>query len=56
MMLKQSQATLNNTKAKAMLDKNKIDLQKAFSTSLVAKQNIQAKNDKNQLDAMKGVR
>jgi len=56
MLLKQSQATLNNTKAKAMLDKNKIDLQKAYSNSLVAKQNVQAKQDKNQLDAMRGVR
>ena len=56
MLLKQSQTTLNNSKAKAMLDKNKIDLQKAYSNSLVAKQGVQAKIDKNQLDAMKGVR
>lgn len=55
MMLKQSQANLNNTKAKAMIDKNKIDLQKAFSNSLVAKQSVQAKMDKNQLDAMRRV-
>jgi len=55
MMLKQSQANLNNTRAQAMMDKNKIDLQKAFSGSLVAKQMVQAKNDKNQLDAMKGI-
>ena len=55
MALKQSQANLNNTKAKAMTDKNKIDLQKAFSNSLVAKQSVQAKMDKNQLDAMRRV-
>lgn len=55
MMLKQSQANLNNSRAKAMLDKNKIDLQKAFSNSLVAKQNVQTKVDKNQLDAMRRV-
>lgn len=55
MMLKQSQTNLNNSKAKAMLDKNKIDLQKAFASNLVAKQNVQAKNDKNQLDAMRRI-
>jgi len=53
--LKQSQANLNNTKAKAMLDKNKIDLQKAFSNSLIAKESVVAKHDKNQLDAMRRV-
>jgi vacuolar-type H+-ATPase catalytic subunit A/Vma1 len=56
MQLKYSQTNLNNAKAKAMLDKNKIDLQKAFSSSLIAKQNVQTKKDKNQLDALKGVR
>jgi len=56
MQLKHSQTNLNNAKAKAMLDKNKIDLQKAFSNSLIAKQNLQTKKDKNQLDALKGVR
>lgn len=56
MMLKQSQANLNNTKSKAMLDKNQIDLQKAFSNSLIGKQMVQAKQDKNQLDSMRGVR
>jgi tetrahydromethanopterin S-methyltransferase subunit A len=55
MMLKQSQANLNNTRAQAMMDKNKIDLQKAFSGSLVAKEMVQAKNSKNQLDAMRGI-
>jgi len=51
MLLKQSQATLNNSRAKALTDKNKIDLQKAFSNSLVSKQNVRAKMDKNMLDA-----
>ena len=55
MLVKQSQANLNNTKAKAMLDKNQIDLQKAFSNSLIAKENVQNKRDKNQLDSMRGV-
>jgi len=54
--LKGSQVALNDAKAKAMIDKNKIDLQKAFSTSLIAKDANRAKHDKNQLDAMKGVR
>jgi hypothetical protein len=55
MLVKQSQANLNNTKAKAMLDKNQIDLQKAFSNSLVAKETVQAKRDKNQLDAARRI-
>lgn len=54
MMLKQSQTNLNDTKSKAMLDKNQIDLQKAFSNSLIQKEAVKAKNDKNQLDSMKG--
>ncbi len=56
MLLKQSQANLNNTKAQTMIDKNKIDLQKAFSRSLIEKENVQAKKDKNQLEAMRWVR
>ncbi|MDT8337569.1 MAG: hypothetical protein RQ763_00075 [Sulfurimonas sp.] len=55
MMVKQSQANLNNTKAKAMLDRNQIDLQKAFSNSLVQKETVKAKHDKNQLDAMRRI-
>jgi tetrahydromethanopterin S-methyltransferase subunit A len=55
MMVKQSQANLNNTRAQAMMDKNKIDLQKAFSNSVVAKQMVQTKNDKNQMDAMRRI-
>lgn len=53
MRLKNSQANLNDAKAKALIDGNKIDLQKAFSRSLIDKQNVQAKHDKNQLDAIK---
>lgn len=55
MMVKQSQANLNNTKAQSMIDRNRIDLQKAFSRSLIDKQMVQAKNDKNQLDAMRRI-
>ena len=55
MRLKQSQANLNDAKSKAMTDKNKIDLQKAFSNSLIAKDGMRAKHDKNQLDAMRRI-
>ncbi len=55
LMLKQSQANLNNTKAQAMIERNRIDLQKAFSRSLIDKATVQAKNDKNQLDAMRRI-
>jgi len=56
MIHKQSQTNLNNAKALALTDKNKIDLQKAYSSSLVAIENVQAKKDKNTLDAMRGIR
>jgi len=49
LILKQSQANLNNARAKAMEDKNKIDLQKAFSRSVIEKENIQARNNAAQL-------
>ena len=55
LLVKQSQANLNNTKAKAMLDRNQIDLQKAFSNSLIQKEAVRAKHDKNQLDAMRRI-
>jgi hypothetical protein len=55
MMFKQSQTNLNNTKSQSMIDRNKIDLQKAFSRSLIDRQIVQAKNDKNQLDAMRRI-
>lgn len=49
MVLKQSQASLNIARAKAMDDKNKIDLQKAFSKSLIDKANVQARENAVQL-------
>jgi len=52
---KQSQTNLNNAKAKALNDKNKIDLQKAFSNSLIAKENVKAKFQKNQINSLRGV-
>ena len=55
LMLKQSQANLNNTKAQTMIERNRIDLQKAFSRALIDKATVQAKNDKNQLDAMRRI-
>ena len=54
-MLKISQKNLNDARAQSMTDKNKIDLQKAFSKSLIDKQMVQTKNDKNQLDAMRRI-
>ena len=51
--LKQSQTNLNNAKADGIANKNKIDLQKAFSNSLIAKQNIKTKQDKNLVDNMR---
>lgn len=55
MALKASQKNLNDAKAQSMIDRNRIDLQKAFSRSLIDKANVQAKNDKNQLDAMRRI-
>lgn len=51
-----SQTKLNNAKAKAMIDKNKIDLQKAFSSGVIAKENIKVKQQQNALNSMKGVK
>jgi len=51
--LKQSQTNLNNAKADGIANKNKIDLQKAFSNSLIAKQNVQVKQDKNLVDGIR---
>jgi len=55
MRLKNSQANLNDAKAQGIINKNKIDLQKAFSNALVAKQNVKTKQDKNMLDAQRRV-
>ena len=38
-----------------MIERNRIDLQKAFSRALIDKATVQAKNDKNQLDAMRRI-
>jgi len=54
-MVMMSQKNLNDAKATSMMDRNRIDLQKAFSQSLIGKQMVQAKNDKNQLDAMRRI-
>lgn len=54
-MLIMSQKNLNDARATSMIDRNKIDLQKAFSKSLIDKQVVQAKNDKNQLDVMRRI-
>jgi len=51
MMHKQSQTNLNNSKAKALTDKNRIDLQKAFSNATIAKSNIVQKQQKNMLES-----
>ncbi len=54
-MYKGSQITLNNAKSKAMNDRNKIDLQKAFSHSTIAQQNIQVKQQQNITDSMRRI-
>jgi hypothetical protein len=51
MMYKHSQTSLNNAKAKAMVDKNKIDLQKAFANSVMGNKQIEIKQQKNMIDA-----
>ena len=47
MRYKQSQATLNNAKAKALHDKNKIELQKAFADTTIKREKIQEDKQKN---------
>ena len=54
-MYKVSQTTLNNAKSKAMGDKNQIDLQKAFSHSTIARENIKVKQQKNITDSMRSM-
>jgi hypothetical protein len=56
LLYKQSQTTLNNAKAKAMDDKNKIDLQKAYSNSVVASENVKTKQQRNMLEATRYTR
>ena len=50
-----SQINLNNAKAKSMLNKNDIDLQKAYSNAVIAKENIRNKQQQAMLKAGKGV-
>ena len=54
MAYKQSMINLNNSKARAMLNKNDIDLQKAFSTAVIAKENVINKQQQAMLKAGKG--
>lgn len=54
--LKSSQANLNDAKSQSMLQRNKIDLQKAFSRSMIDKAAVQVKQDKNILDAQRRIR
>ncbi len=53
MIHKQSQTNLNNAKAKAMTDKNKIDLQKAFANTNIAIEKIREDKQKNMTNAMR---
>ena len=55
MAYKTSMINLNNAKARAMLNKNDIDLQKAFSTAVIAKENVINKQQQAMLKAGKGV-
>lgn len=52
---KNSMINLNNAKAKAMLNRNDIDLQKAYSNAVLAKENITNKQQALMLKAGKGV-
>jgi len=53
---KNSIINLNNAKAKAMLNKNDIELQKAYSSAVIAKENLINKQQKAMLVAGKGIR
>ncbi len=55
MAYKNSMINLNNAKAKAMLNKNDIDLQKAYSNAVIAKENLVNKQQQSMLRAGKGV-
>ncbi len=50
-----SQTNLNNAKAKAMQDRNKIDLQKAFANVNIAKENIKTKQQHNMISAGRSI-
>lgn len=51
---KNSMINLNNAKAKAMLNKNDIDLQKAYSGAIVASESVKTKQQQQMLNAGKG--
>lgn len=55
MAYKNSMINLNNAKARAMMNKNDIDLQKAYSSAVIAKENIVNKQQQAMLKAGKGV-
>lgn len=55
MAYKNSMINLNNAKARAMMNKNDIDLQKAYSSVVIAKENIVNKQQQAMLKAGKGV-
>lgn len=52
---KNSMINLNNAKAKAMLNKNQIDLQKAYANAVLSKESLINKQQQNMLRAGKGV-
>lgn len=54
MAYKNSMINLNNAKARAMMNKNDIDLQKAYSSAVIAKENIVNKQQQAMLKAGKG--
>lgn len=54
MAYKNSMINLNNAKARAMLNKNDIDLQKAYSSAVIAKENVINKQQQSMLKAGKG--
>lgn len=55
MAYKNSMINLNNSKAKAMLNRNQIDLEKAYSNAAVQRENIVTKQQAEILKAGKGV-
>lgn len=55
MMYKNSQINLNNAKAKSMEDKNKIDLQKAFAHTTIAKEQIATKQQQNMINSGRNI-
>lgn len=55
MAYKNSMINLNNAKAKAMMDKNKVDLQKAYSNALIASDKVTNKQQYNMYNANKRI-